>query len=226
MVTELTNHTTVQHSARSIVETSIGQVTVWAYDQEYPDSPSSIGIRTVAGDPHGKTPAAGEPPYLHVSVNLCRGRWELTFGWVRNADALLTMNSKEAENERREYKRLGIVGIKIRALPLRSPLRHELVEVAAKWAAEHPEAFEQERRATYLDAFAFSVEQIAESLENMITFRKDLRPLLSGAERVGLVTPAVRNETDKAVKALEAAISAAKEAKRLFASGGVMAARQ
>lgn len=60
----------------------------------------------------------------------------------------------------------------------------------------------------------------------MMTICQDIRPLLSGAKRVCLVMPAARNHTDKAVKALDAAISRAKEAKKPFWSGRARAARQ
>jgi hypothetical protein len=76
---------------------------------------------------------------LRADVDRRRGGWELTFGWVRYADAVLMVTPTQAKKERKDYKACGIVGLTIRALPVRSPLRGELVQVAAKWASEHPE---------------------------------------------------------------------------------------
>jgi len=53
-------------------------------------------------------------------------------------------------------------------------------------------------------------------LEKLREARQHIRPTVLAAERVALVSPAVRIETDKAVKQLEAAISAAKKARCLF----------
>jgi hypothetical protein len=216
---------TLRRPFESAVDTSIGKVKVWALDHEFPDSPSGVGIVTVAGEPHGKAPAAGAPPYLRVDVDQCRGRWTLTFGWVRDSDALLTVDPKQAVDERRERKKLGIGNVKIRALPSRSPLRSELTEVAAKWAAAHPEEFERDRRAAYLGIFEFCVERLDEVLEEMVSSRKQIGPVVSRAERVHMVTLAARSQTGRAVLAFDAAISAVKEAKRLFARGGVIAGR-
>jgi hypothetical protein len=209
----------------STVDTSIGKVSVWAEDHEFPDCPDNVGILTLAGEPWGVAPPAGKVQ-LRMDVERRRGGWQLAWGWVREGDTLFVLNPTEAAEERKQYKTLGIAGVNIRALPVRSPLRQELVQVAAKWAAAHPEAFAEERRATYLGTFEFSVERLDAMLEEMVKVRQQIRPLLSGAERMKLVTPGARDKTDQAVKALEAAISAANDAKRLFASGGVIAARQ
>ena len=207
---------------KDTVETSIGTATVRICECEYPGDP--VIEFSSGGNPWGEAPASGNPPYVRAYVCQERGQWQLSSCAIHYPDALVVTDGDEAE-EQRDWHRKFDIKTNVKVLASRSPLRQELVDLATKWATEHPEQFEQEDKSVFLDGFDYWVECVKEALEKMREAHQHIRPTLLAAERVGLITPTTRAGTDKAVKALEAAISAAAKAKRLFASSGVMAAR-
>ena len=205
MVTELiSKHTPVtvrqQFHARSIVETSIATVTVRVCDCERPGDPV-IEIAS-GGNPWGEAPASGNPPYLLAYFSRTRDLWKLESCTIRYADALVVTDG-DAAKEQRDWRRKFGIKTNVKVLASRSPLRQEIVDLATKWATEHPEQLKQEDKSAFLDGFDYWLECVKEALEKMREAHQHIRPTLLAAERVGLITPTTRADTDKAVKALE-----------------------
>ena len=182
------------------------------------------------GNPWGEAPASGNPPYVRAYVcQETRGKWQLSLS------ALLVIRTRSLSrmaDEAEEQKRLAIgkfdIKTNVKVLASRSPLRQELVDLATKWATEHPEQFEAGGQIS----IPGRIRLLGRVCKGSIG--KDARGSPAyPANAVGSGTGGpdyphhAGTGTDKAVKALEAAISAARaKAKRLFASSGVMAARQ
>jgi len=139
---------------KDTVETSIGTATVRICECEYPGDP--VIEFSSGGNPWGEAPASGNPPYVlaYVSQYQKRWQWQLTSCAIRYADALVVTDDDKAEQQRDWHRKFGIK-TNVKVLASTSSLRQEFVDLATKWAAEHPEQLKQEDKSVFLDGFDY-----------------------------------------------------------------------